>query len=289
MLALRVGPSIGAIAVGGGLTTLAVAAGMFGVFGVAGRFLDTRVFSKTTDKEMLSVLFRGAVTKDSGRLQQMGDDLAKRFDVGQPVNVFIADGVRSTMPAAAFGRSVGFHRAVTKDWTFKELEFAMAHEIAHIKAGDCARNSTAKPLIEIGMFGFAVAGLAQIFAQASLPGMVAGVGIGSAGLFVARFLVKNYERHSVERCRDVEALQKTGDLQSALSVLRNITPPEEMRKSPGILAGLFSGHPPYRGRVLNLCNAYFQAVESGAIRPAALFQDSHSTARAEFDRPLRSP
>lgn len=286
MLALRMAPSIGAIAVGGGLTTLAAAAGMFGLLGAAGKFFDSRFFAKIAGKQEPFRLFRRHATEDSGRLQQMGNDLSGRFGVSPPVNVFIIDAM--SMPAAAIGRSVGILSKVKENWTPKELEFLMAHEIAHIKAGDCARTPI-KFLIEQGTTGLAVIELAQIFAQASLPIMVAGVGIGSAGLFVARHLVKNYESHSIERCRDAEAVQKTGDLQSALSVLGKTTPPEEARKSPGSLTSLFREHPPYRERVVNLCEAYFEAVKSGVIRPAALPpRAAHSTGPSPFGPPLLS-
>jgi Zn-dependent protease with chaperone function len=234
-------------------------------------------------------LFGAVVTEDFGQLRQMGRDLAERFGVGRPVNVFIANSsAKPSSPAATIGYSVGFHSSEKENWTPKELEFIMAHEIAHIKAGDCARGNAARSMIEQGAFGVAVVGLAQTFAQASFPVMAAGIGIASAGLLAARRLVKNYERHSIERCRDAEAVQKTGDLQSALSVMSKITPPGEIRNPPGILACLFSTHPPYRERVVNLCKAYYEAVDNGVIRPAAPPRASHSAGQAAFDRPQLS-
>jgi Zn-dependent protease with chaperone function len=285
MLALRMAPSIGAIAVGGGLTTLTVAAGMFGLLGAAGKFLDSKLFEKITDKDILSRAFKGRATEDSGRLQQMGNDLSSRFGVSPPVNIFIGEGAKPKF-AVTIGHSVSIHSKVEENWTSKELEFLMAHEIAHIKAGDCARARVpTKSLIEQGVVGLALAELVQIFAQASFPIMVAGIGIGSTGLLMARRLIKNFESHSIERCRDREAVQKTGDLQSALSVMGKITPAEEAIKSPGSLTRFFREHPPYRERVVNLVAAYYEAANSGAMRPEALSRAAHSTGAAAFGPP----
>lgn len=272
MTSLFYAPSLGALAMAGGLLPAAVASGMFTAFAVYAYLrlkLEIRDIQKLQEVSPHTVLpeCRESAPEET---QTVCDALCRDFGIEKPVRVYIYPD--DYPPACATtDDEIGFSRVAYDLLPPDELRWVIAHELAHIAKGDTQINYSmlrVSNYMEIVAAGIGSASAMQAMGQ---TGLVAGGVAGLAAIFTvsrARPYIDMYSSRSMERRRDYEATQKTGNPLGAIVAIGIV---EKLKGSEQISLReqWLHTHPVGMARRKNIVTAYQDGIRSGILAPPA--------------------
>lgn len=270
MTSLFYAPSLGALAVAGGLAPAALATGMFTAFAVYSylrikiEIRDIQNLQQPLSRHVILEHRRSAPLK----AQRMCRRLCRDMGIEKPVRVYLypADDAQAFATA---GDEIGFSRKFYALLTPGQLRWVIAHELAHIAKGDTKINHA---MLRVSQYmerlAAGIGGAAAMQAMGQ-PGLLAG---GIAGLTAAFAVAKArpyadmYCSRSMERRRDYEATQKAGNPVDAISAIHIV---EYLKKTQdlSLRERWLHTHPVGMARFKNIVTAYEDGVLSGVMRP----------------------
>lgn len=261
MVGFMSGCSYGVLVVAGGWQTALASFAFFGL-ATARAYIHIHaalIDKKIKQKETLLEAGERRFAPVSDQLKKITADLAANMGISENVRIFTNRDTNETQPAIVTpDNCILFNRQAMAFLKREEKKFVLAHELAHIRAGDLTQNislSTSIRLHEKFLTAWASAVCAH---QITGIGVIGAAGIGGVSLG-ASFLVSKFieaaEQRSMERRRDADALMETGDLGHAISGLRKV---ERLRGSNqfSLWQRLFYSHPVGESRVHSLEIAY---------------------------------
>lgn len=258
LVPLLYAPSYAAIFVAGGWQAAAAAVAWTGALSLAKRheeepqLVDNIFRVPDYHVDMFSYKFRD--------LKRTCESLAEKFGMETAPKVSFMPGFNAV--ALLQKNEVVFGTDMVFTLTPPELEFAAAHEIAHLAAKDVQGGMFRRDqglLATVGGFGAAVMTSGGI--TPTHLSVIVGLAAVQA-LLASQNLVHAYFSRSIERCCDHDAVQKTGDLEAAENIIERLSGDE-----PGLVSSLFHTHPVKKERLKNLRNAYEEGIKAGVIKP----------------------
>ena len=273
MTSLFYAPSLGALAIAGGLIPAAVATGMFTTFAAYSYMClklekrDIMKFQEALPRHTRSEHRRSAPVK----VQRMCNRLRREFGIEKPVRVYLYPD--SYPPAFATPENeIGFSRKAYNLLSYGQLRWVLAHELAHIAKGDTKVNYpmlTVSNYMERVAAGIGAAATVQVMVNANL--MVGGLAGLTAAFAVAtaRRYVDMYSSRSMERRRDYEATQKTGNPIDAIMAVTKVEALKGMDQISLHQQWLHT-HPVGMKRVKNIVTAYQHGLRDGTMAPLSV-------------------
>lgn len=195
----------------------------------------------------LSKLFvRAAMARDlksaPENVQKIFDDLCRKMDFKAKLRVNHA-GIKGN--ALALDDTVYVGSELVKSLSDEEIEFVLAHELSHLKAGDNSTIYLSCPPYINAMIMAAVSVMATLGTGFAKP-EVYGQNMAVAGLFVGYYLFqkalfKTYSR-VVETKTDRNAIDLTGNFEAAMRALVLISPVSSI-SDHSAWKKIFASHP----------------------------------------------
>ena len=273
MTSLFYAPSLGALALAGGLIPAAAVSSAFAYVAVYSYFrleIENREMRKE-DADMPSDESLGLRIAAPTSMQKMLDDICRKFGIAEKIPVFLYNNFHPSAFVTS-ENEIGFTDRAFFSLELPEMEWVMSHEAAHIEKGDTKINH-AMLRVSRCMERFAAGiGGASAFPAMGMTNPVVAAITGLSAVFAvlaARQYVDAYESRSKERRRDYEAMQKTGNLDAAISATHKLEE-WEGRKNMSLKQRWLHTHPVGEARIRNITIAYQDGLKSGAIKaPAA--------------------
>ena len=263
-------PSLGALALAGGLVPVVVASGMFTAFALYASMrinLELRDLKEYQKKLPPDEVF-GARWPAPAEAQAMADELRQEFGITKRVHVFLYPD--EYPPAfATEDDEIGFSNRAYEMMNPGEVRWVIAHELAHIAKGDTQVNY---PMLFLSKYmerlAAGIGGVSAMQAAGHESLALGGVAALSAAFVVAkaRHYVDMYSSRSMERRRDYEATQTVGNPLDAIYAVRKVELLKEMDEMSLRERWLYT-HPLGMARIQNIVNAYEDGVRRGLIAP----------------------